>query len=452
MIPPLDTLGIPPLAGLCTYDDACRPGYSVDETVALLKRYNYVKTSLNEFFATHIAHTPEWEVKCGFSLHLWLEAEHCAWLRKRVTEMREPPHYLDTVPDDRLQAFFAELIRSHTTLELLVGVYAVVKPAMIAALKQHLDRANPLIDHPTIRQLRVILGEEEEMVAWGRQAITALTRTPEDVQVANAWEEHLSWYLAAAGGIAGDQPASESLPPTPRSDGSPYQADWIPQRDQRFVDPFNHSAKIDEYYQDETLPPDERVCALLYKRLREIDVPEWMGPIIARTRGKAWEYYHDMSRQLWDEARHAMMGSVGLYAKGVPFYRYPIDIQSSYSLNRDYEPIEAHIILWGIEQSLMPRETGKRWEWEIATAANDVLSTRFQDYDWADEVLHAQIGRKWLLPHFENRNALLAAWEELMKRWNTSLGELAVLSEQKEWWPDFIAEVRQHPGTELVKR
>ena len=56
---------------------------------------------------------------------------------------------------------------------------------------------------------------------------------------------------------------------------------------------------------------------MFYKRLREIDVPEMMASIIAETPGKPWGYYRDMSRQLWDEARHAMMGEVGFAAIGL---------------------------------------------------------------------------------------------------------------------------------------
>jgi hypothetical protein len=234
--------------------------------------------------------------------------------------------------------------------------------------------------------------------------------------------------------------------PTPRSDGSRYQMESTPRRDQRFVDPFNRSAKIDEYYQDESRDDEERVMALLYKRLREMDVPEWMAPILYKTQGKPWDYYREMSRQLWDEARHAMMGEVGLYVKGIPFYRYPIDLKSSFSLNRDFEPLEAHLILWGIEQSLMPRETGKRWEWEIAQASGDELAATFQDYDWADEVLHAQIGRKWLSPEFANREAMRSALEQLWQHWEKVVEPLQALSRQEEWWPDFMTQVRQQAG------
>jgi hypothetical protein len=97
----------------------------------------------------------------------------------------------------------------------------------------------------------------------------------------------------------------------------------------------------------------------------------------------------------------------------------------------------------------MPRETGKRWEWEIAVGANDELATHFQNYDWADEVLHAQIGRKWLLPQFGNRATMLVAWEALMKRWDISQEALSELSEQKEWWADFMADVRRREVVEV---
>ena len=46
--------------------------------------------------------------------------------------------------------------------------------------------------------------------------------------------------------------------------------------------------------------------------------------------------------------------------------------------------------------TLMPADTGKRLEYETAKAAGDKLSAHFHDYDWADEVLHAHIGRKML--------------------------------------------------------
>ena len=76
-----------------------------------------------------------------------------------------------------------------------------------------------------------------------------------------------------------------------------------------------------------TCPPEPKTLMMLYKRLREIDVPEMMASIIAETKGKPWGYYRDMSRQLWDEARHAMMGEVGFVALGVDWTKARITAQ-----------------------------------------------------------------------------------------------------------------------------
>jgi hypothetical protein len=203
------------------------------------------------------------------------------------------------------------------------------------------------------------------------------------------------------------------------------------------------SAKLDEIFTDESRPSDERVFALLYKRLVEMDVPEWMAPILYKTRGKPWKYYVDLTRQLWDEARHAMMGEVGLRRLGVPFYDHPVDIGPSYVLNTEFSPLEAHAVLWSIEQGLMPRKTGKRLEWRVASEYGDELFAAFQDYDWADEVLHARIGREWLLPEFGSRKHLVAVADEARSRYLRARETAATRSEQQPWWPQFVAHARR---------
>ncbi|UVI31976.1 hypothetical protein [Paenibacillus spongiae] len=440
----MDNLGIPPLAGICSYEEACKTGYAVEFNVTLLKRFNYIKSRLNAIFAAHLARTPEWEVKCAFSLHLWLDAEHAALLRKRVSEMREPPLQLDQTPDPKLEQLMDEVIRSENTLELLTGIYGVIKPEMIRSIRKHLEETNPLTDYPTCRVLKTILREEEEMQAWGEQALAALMLQEDDVTRSRKWEEHLRAFMHEAGGIFGDLKAlPEKRHSSPRSDGGEYEMDVMPKRDPRFIDMFNRSAEIDAYYKDEAREYDERTYALLYKRLREMDVPEWMGPILYRTKNKPWDYYADLSRQLWDEARHAMMGEVGLYAHGVPFYKYPIDISSSVSLNTRFEPIEAHLVLWAIEQGLMNKKTGKHWEWVIAQKSDHELATLFQDYDWADEVLHAQIGRKWLLLDYGSLEKMHAQTKPLWEKWGDGSGGNAPLSNHDKWWDDFISEIRE---------
>jgi hypothetical protein len=440
----IDNRGIPPLAGICNYESALKEGYSVERNVDLLRRYNYVKKTVHQIYNAHLARTPEWEVKCAFSYHLWLEAEHCTDIRKRVSEMREPPLKLDTIFDENLKKLLDEVIRAEDTIELLVGIYQVIKPEIIKSLKKHLDETNPIADQPTHRLLKIILMEEEEMLSWGKTTISALIQNEEQEERAKSWEKHLTAFLQFAGGISGDLYNETVELPKPRADDNDYEMDAVPQRDERFKDNFNQSALIDEYFQDPSRSLEERTCALLYKRLREMDVPEWMAPIIFKTKDKPWEYYVDLSRQLWDEARHAMLGEIGLYQVGVPFYKYPVDLKSSMSLNIHFEPLKAHLILWAIEQGLMPKKTGKQWEWEIATQSENKLAATIQDYDWADEVLHTQIGRKWLVPQFGGLENAKAEIGNLMRKWGESQIKYREMSKQEEWWTRFMEEVHQN--------
>lgn len=442
---PINNLGIPPLAGLCSYEEASKAGYSVERTVEVLKRYNYIESRLNEVFTAHIVHTPEWEVKCALSLHIWLDAEHAQAIRKRVSEMREPPLHLDKAPDERLRLWLDEVIRAANTIDLLVGIYRVVKPEMMRSVQKHLAEMNVLLDHPTYRILRIMLQEEEEMIAWGEQALAALIQDTEGAQCAQHWEEHLRAYLLHAGGLLGDleAPASPMLPAA-RADGERYKMNVIPQRDKRFTNSFDQSHwKYIHGAIDTTLDKDECAFALIYRRLREMDVPEYMGPMIYYAEGRPWEYYVDMSRQLWDEARHAMMGEVGLYANGMAFYEYPVELEGSVALNSHFSPLEAHMVLWNIEQGLMRRDGGKRYEWEAAQLAGDALVTAFQDYDWADEVLHAQIGRRWLVPLFGSQEKLKEAAERLSAKWGVEMDKLIPPGPHEEWWPKFVADLRQ---------
>lgn len=171
--------------------------------------------------------------------------------------------------------------------------------------------------------------------------------------------------------------------------------DGTPRRDERFPDPYNMGVNAEAFLYDEEMPPNAKVLMMFYKRIREIDVPEMMSSILHETKGKPWSYYRDMTRQLWDEARHAMMGEVGFVSEGIDWPRL-VMVNSTWSraLNTQLTPKERHAVLYFIEQGLMPK-TGKRHEWVVSKEAGNPLATTFQDFDWADEVLHARIGRDW---------------------------------------------------------
>ncbi|HET9512583.1 MAG TPA: hypothetical protein VFO95_01545 [Gemmatimonadales bacterium] len=440
-------LGIPELAGVGSYRDAARIGYSVDENVRRLLRYQWTARRLMSVMLSHLPSEPVWEVKSALALHQWQLAEHVTWIRRRVGEMRHPVPSLDTAPDATLDAFLEEVLRSTDTIELLVGLYGVSLPALATAGREHLDTTNPLVDHPTRRVLRQAMKDYEEMLAWGTAALSALTGPhPAAASRAAEWERHLRAYLEAAGGIAGpaDANARAELPASRAAQR--FEPDLHPRRDERFAGRYNFEFPPHVVYNDPRVPADERNLALICKRTLEMDVPEMMASIMVERRDQPWEFYLDYSRQLWDEMRHAMMGSVAFEARGVDWTAIPLNVGFSLRLNLYAEPVERQTLLYAIEQSLMPADTGKRFEYQTAVDAGDPLSAHFHDYDWADEVLHAQIGRRWLRRDGISQEQALARAGPIHQRTWAALDQFRHLDQQQDWWDAFVHRVLGRPS------
>ena len=466
---------LPVLAGLCTMEQAMRPGLSVEECVRRLKRFHYAFKRLHEIFNARITAEPIYELKMAFSLHAHLCAEHVSTLRKRVGEMREPPLGLEAVPDPSLEIFFDEILCAPDTVQLVTGLYDKALPALKTALEAHRRDTNPLVDAPSVRLIRFALLELDDMIECGKSAVQSLVDAPAKSSMAD-WLVFLDQQLAAAGGLDGtargagrsSPPCSPlpsdgrgargegvalSEPPKPaprRHSAKAYKYEPVPKRDERFPDPYNMGVNAEVFLYDRNFPPEPKTLMMFYKRLREIDVPEMMAGIIAETPGKPWDYYRDMTRQLWDEARHAMMGEVGFVNLGIDWpKRVMINYTWSLALNTQLKPIERHAVLYFIEQGLMPK-TGKRFEWEVGRASHNPLSALFQDYDWADEVLHARVGRDWYLKDFKNAQEAVKygddCWSRVLMNWENWRQQ--GLTQHRNWWPDLYRDACKKWGIE----
>ncbi|MCK9588249.1 MAG: hypothetical protein WC076_12645 [Terrimicrobiaceae bacterium] len=426
---------LPPLAGLGSFEDAMRPGLPVEECVSRLKRFHYCLWRLHQISLAHIAEEPVYELKMAFSLHGHLAAENDTNFRSRVGEMREPPLGLEKIPHPALGVFFDEILATPSTEERLIGLYEKAWPALRDALRLYIQQTHALADAPSIRICRHALLDIEDICQWGGQAVAAAVT---EEHRSKQWISLLDVCLAAAGGVGGTGPKSQGEPVRHYS-SKPFVFQGEPRRDERFPDPYNMGVNAEVFLYEETMPAPPKVLMMFYKRLREIDVPEMMSGIIAETRGKPWGYYRDMTRQLWDEARHAMMGEVGFVSLGLDWPKL-VMVNSTWSrqLNAELKPKERHAVLYFIEQGLMPK-TGKRHEWEVSKEAKSPLATTFQDFDWADEVLHARIGRDWYVADMGSAAEAVAygdkCWSRVLSAWKE--WKAAGLTDHRNWWPDL---------------
>ncbi len=446
---------IPPLAGAFTFEESQRSGLSVEECVKRLKCYHYILKRSHQVLNNRIPSESIYELKMAFSLHSHYCAEHVSALRKRVGEMREPPLGLDNTPDEHLEILFDEIIAAPSTKELLIGLYEVSFPFLRSSLQKHLDITNPLADHPSVRIIRFALLEIDEMISFGKSCLESISK--KDKAYNNtSWIDLLNECLNNVSDLTDEQSTTKTKISRQYS-AEPYRYDSTPNRDERFPDPFNMGVNAEAFLYDELYPPEAKALMMFYKRLREIDVPEMMSSIIAETPGKPWEYYQDMTRQLWDEARHAMMGEVGFVNLGINWPKeVMINHTWSLALNTQLAPKERHAVLYFIEQGLMPK-TGKRFEWEVGRESKNPLSALFQDYDWADEVLHARIGRDWYVPYFNNPKEAIeygdACWSKVLMDWNQYINEGK--TKHHNWWPGLYKAACKswgiEPNPEILK-
>ena len=123
--------GIPPLAGLTTFDEAIKPGLGVDASVARLKRHHYALKRLHEIFTSPDHRRADLRaqdrlrpprVSCAQSM-----SRRSA---SRVGEMREPPLGLEVVPrPERWRSSSTKFSRRRSTRSLLVLGLVQRRPA-----------------------------------------------------------------------------------------------------------------------------------------------------------------------------------------------------------------------------------------------------------------------------------------------------------------------------------
>ncbi len=440
--------GLSPLAGIATMREAATSGLTVTESVERLKRLHWSLKRLHSIWIAHIPSMPVYELKMAFSLHAYYCAEHAGEFAARVREMRQPPFGLEVAPHPMLDIFLDEILATPSTEALLLGLYETAVPAVIRALEHLIADTNRLFDHPTYRICRFTLFELQEAQEYGTEAVRCLVKDEDRAALRN-WLSALDRMLAAAGDLDGKADRSGENVERQFFE-TPYRYDPAPKRDERFKDPYNMGVNAEAMLFDPEIEPLPKTIMLYFKRMREIDVPEMMSSILTEASGKPWAYYRDMTRQLWDEARHAMMGEVGFVSLGVDWTNIPFNFTWSLGLNTMLTPKERHAVLFTIEQGLMPKKTGKEYEWEVGVATANPLTALIQDYDWADEVLHARIGREWIVPEIGTQVEAMAygdhAWSKILVDWKKWKDD--GLTEHRNWWPDVYRVACKHWGIE----
>jgi len=367
--------------------DVKKLGFSVPEATGRLVRFAYVEKRLMFFCAARMVDVRDRDLKVYLGRLQYQAASRADALRGRLREMRMPKIKIDAFSDPALEILADEAMHAGNDAEV-VAILHWLHAGLEGAYRGYRGTTNPLADAPTCD----LLDSFENSL---RRVVERLDACLDEVgpeKSGSAAADLLGPYLSAAGGWGGTHPRSE-LPPRQRSI-EPFR---IPRQPGRDVS----SPRVWDFVKPAMEDVEAHLIYMMGIRLSEINVAEGLSLVLCETPGMPWEFYFDISRHLWDEVRHSLMGEAAIESTFSSRDAVPMrDYESVYCM--EATPLEQYATLGlEIEGGQMKYPVGKRGEWEFCRdAARHALMTTFQDYDWADEVLHVNLAKRRLSEWF----------------------------------------------------
>jgi uncharacterized ferritin-like protein (DUF455 family) len=132
-----------------------------------------------------------------------------------------------------------------------------------------------------------------------------------------------------------------------------------------------------------------------------------------------WDFTRDAARWLYDEARHMLMGARRLEAWGFEPAQIPLG-GYIYEACAGQDPIYRLGMLGYFETKNIGR---KRERADAFHAMGDSTSETDLEFDWADETLHAEYGRRWLRRLLEVRGEDPESWPAILERCEQLIAE-----------------------------
>jgi uncharacterized ferritin-like protein (DUF455 family) len=373
------------------------------DTGAILKRFHFIERALVIATAGWIPGVHSIEVKALLARASWQSSLTAHELRERVFELRYPSRLMEVGDDAPLVRLFEASANAPSGAALLDALGEIFLPALADAYDDYLKVSDELADAPTRRFLTLAVGEKRALIGELREAAgverSARGTDDEADRTAALWWAALASIVVEVGGVGLEAPRPVEVARV-ISPGREFSVPRDPGRDHRYFPcSFYWPDSLDP-----TLPAPtgaELQLRVAISHLNEVWAVETAGAMLAELADElGWEFVLDAARWTYDEARHMLMGqrriaSWGLELAHVPLGRYIYD-----AADEGGDPIYRIGMLGFFET----RNIGKK---NVRARAFDEMgdqeSARDMQFDWADETIHAEYGRRWLKHLLEQR-------------------------------------------------
>ncbi len=336
-------------------------------------------------------------VQAGFvpALAVWAQRKELPGLvfrsMRRIQDLR--------IRGRELGVSFAEMHASQAAAgrELIETLCAAPSPAsfvqtalvavpgvLIESINDYLKRNDHLYDLPSVALLEADRDELQAQVQWGQAALETLA------QQGSRPDAGFSVRVAAhfpALPVALREHAARNIPPVKlgrRIGVLPLADSVLPQG---FTDLEFGPTPVSA---ESSYPERARYRAVNF--LQEVQAADSCASLLFDAPDMPWDFYFDLSRHMWDEARHSMFGEKKLLDLGSSAAEAGLS-SKAYAMRQTLTPHDRYAALTTQEADAFP---GKHAGLKDAVANRDSVSAMAWSYDIADETQHVRFGTKWL--------------------------------------------------------
>jgi hypothetical protein len=283
------------------------------------------------------------------------------------------------------RALLDKLCHASSPADLLQTGMIEVHNALINAIEDYLKRNEGVYDLPSVALLEADRDELKAQTAWAQTALRELAeegRVTSDEAFANSIKT-LCAYLPAT---LREHNVRTSVPvKVGRRIGA------LPFDDAKLPLAFHHLEFGPEPLPSNPVYADrERYHAVNF--LQEVQATDSCASMLFEAPDMPWDFFLDMSRHMWDEARHSMFGEAKLLELGTSAAVAGLSTKA-YAMRQTLTPLDRYAALSTQEADAFP---GKHVGLKDAVAHNDALSAKAWSYDIADETQHLRFGSKWI--------------------------------------------------------
>jgi hypothetical protein len=353
------------------------------DTAQVLTRFHHLERALALACGAWIPAVPLLEQKAALARVAWQCALAADALRDRVFELRYPSRMLEEGADAPLIQVYEAAIRAPDADAFVRGLAEVLVPSLQGEYRAFLEATDALDDGPTIRILESAANDKDEQTS-----------------LLAAEGSNSSWPGELRAALETHEPPA----------GTPFAIAEDPARDDRYA--------VSSFYWPDTLDPSypygEGVALQLrsaVSHLNEVWAVETAGVILYELAGElGWEFVRDAARWVYDESRHMLMGKRRLDAWGLDAAATPLGAYI-YEACRGQDAIVRLGMLGYFETKNIGR---KRERAQAFAELGDRLSETDMEFDWADETIHAEYGRRWLKELLRARGEDEESWPAIL--------------------------------------